>query len=164
MCCVCERAVEISGSISKPQPKIQHALSSLFIVVLCSCSSSPCGKATCLGQQSQDWLNQGGDLYNRRYAYKERKINPETAPNLRLKWKFNAGKDITATPAIYNGTLYFPSWNGNIYAVKEGNGSLVSKQDLQNLTGLNATGFVRSQCKLDCVKDNSHCCWGFIDC
>ena len=40
--------------------------------------------------------DQGGDLYNRRYAYKERKINPETAPNLRLKWKFNAGKDITA--------------------------------------------------------------------
>ncbi|KAK7295341.1 hypothetical protein RJT34_18248 [Clitoria ternatea] len=93
-------------------------------------------------QESQDWLNHGGDLFNRRYAYKEYKISPKTAPNLSLKWKFYAGKDITATPAIYNGTVYFPSWNGNIYAVKEADGSIVWKQNLQELTGLNATGFV----------------------
>ncbi|XP_027351409.1 uncharacterized protein LOC113862527 [Abrus precatorius] len=95
-----------------------------------------------LPQQSEDWLNHGGDLWNRRYAYKENKISPITAPNLHLKWKFYAGKDITATPAIYNGTLYFPSWNGNIYAIKEGDGSLVWKQNLHQLTGLNASGFV----------------------
>ncbi|MFQ6647729.1 hypothetical protein Gotur_021566 [Gossypium turneri] len=45
-------------------------------------------------------------------------ISPETVSNLRLKWEFIAGKDITATPAIFDGTLYFPSWNGNIYAIK----------------------------------------------
>ena len=83
-------------------------------------------------------------MFNRRYAYKERMISPKTAPNLRLKWKFNAGKDISATPAIYGGTVYFPSWNGYIYAVKEADGSLVWKQNLENLTGLSATGFVRN--------------------
>ncbi|KAK7394523.1 hypothetical protein VNO78_15052 [Psophocarpus tetragonolobus] len=72
----------------------------------------------------------------------EYKISRETAPNLRLKWQFYAGKDITATAAIYNGTLYFPSWNGNIYAVKEVDASLVWKQNLGNLAGLNATSFV----------------------
>lgn len=81
-------------------------------------------------------------MLNRRYAYKECKISPKTAPNLSLKWRFYAGKDITATPAIYDGTLYFPSWNGNIYAVNEADGSLVWKQNLHELTGLNATGFV----------------------
>ncbi|KAK7374506.1 hypothetical protein VNO80_07936 [Phaseolus coccineus] len=89
--------------------------------------------------QSQDWLNHGGDLFNRRYAYKERKISTKTAPDLRMKWKFYAGRDITATPAIYDGTLYFPSWNGNIYAVKEADGSLVWKQNLEKLTGLKAS-------------------------
>ncbi|KAL2330008.1 hypothetical protein Fmac_017589 [Flemingia macrophylla] len=97
-----------------------------------------------LGQQSQDWLNHGGDLFNRRYASKEYKISPQTAPNLRLKWKFYAGKDITATPAIYDGNLYFPSWNGYLYAVKEADGSLVWRQNLQKLTGLNATGRVNN--------------------
>lgn len=81
-------------------------------------------------------------MFNRRYAKKEYKISPKTAPNLRLKWKFNAGKDITATPAIYNGTLYFPSWNGNIYAIKQIDGSLIWKQNLKKLTGLNATGYI----------------------
>ncbi|KAL5806600.1 hypothetical protein ACOSQ4_029333 [Xanthoceras sorbifolium] len=66
----------------------------------------------------ENWLNHGGDLYNRRYASKETKISPETVSKLTLKWEFYAGKDISATPAIFNGTLYFPSWNGEIYAVK----------------------------------------------
>ena len=60
-----------------------------------------------------------------------------------MKWKFTAGKDITATPTIYNGTIYFPSWNGNIYAIKQIDGSLVWKQNVEELTGLNATGFVK---------------------
>ncbi|XP_024626060.2 polyvinylalcohol dehydrogenase [Medicago truncatula] len=91
-----------------------------------------------------DWINHGGDLFNRRYAYNEHKINPETVSNLSLKWKFNAGKDITATPTIYNGTIYFPCWNGNIYAIKQIDGSLVWKQNLEELTGLNATGIIKA--------------------
>ncbi|KAL5722666.1 hypothetical protein ACHQM5_006157 [Ranunculus cassubicifolius] len=45
------------------------------------------------------------------------------------------GFDISATPSIYDGTVYFPSWNGNIYAVKAFDGSLVWKQNLTELTG-----------------------------
>ncbi|XVF16532.1 hypothetical protein REPUB_Repub10bG0039900 [Reevesia pubescens] len=93
-------------------------------------------------KSSQNWLNHGGDLYNRRYAEKETRISPETVSRLRLKWEFYAGKDITATPAIFNGTLYFPSWNGNIYAVKASDGSLVWEKNLHELTGLNGTGFI----------------------
>jgi len=72
----------------------------------------------------------------------EHKISVETVSNLSLKWKFNAGKDITATPAIFDGILYFPSWNGDIFAVRTQDGSLVWRQNLQNLTRLSATGFV----------------------
>lgn len=90
----------------------------------------------------QDWLNHGGDLHNRRYADKETKISPESVSKLSLKWKFYAGNDITATPAIFDGNLYFPSWNGYIYGLKAFDGSLIWKKNLQTLTGLSATGFV----------------------
>ncbi|GMJ09328.1 hypothetical protein HRI_004602100 [Hibiscus trionum] len=93
-------------------------------------------------KSSQNWLNHGGDLYNRRYAENERKIGPQTVSDLRLKWEFVAGKDITATPAIFDGTLYFPSWNGNLYAVNASDGSLVWEKNLGELTGLNASAFV----------------------
>ena len=55
----------------------------------------------------QNWLNHGGDLLNRRYAKKETQINPTTVSKLSLKWKFYASKDITATPAIFNGYPLF---------------------------------------------------------
>lgn len=93
---------------------------------------------------TQNWLNHGGDLFNTRHASKEIKISPETASKLRLKWKFYAGSHITATPAIYDNNLYFPSWNGYIYAVRTSDGSLIWKKNLLTLTGLNTTGFVRA--------------------
>ncbi|KAK1563712.1 hypothetical protein Q3G72_031618 [Acer saccharum] len=100
------------------------------------------GMSVITKQAAQNWPNHGGDLYNRRYANKEKKISPETVSKLHLKWKFYTGGDISVTPAIFNDTIYFPSWNGNIYAVKASDGSLVWKKNLQKLTGFNNTGFV----------------------
>ncbi|GKU97106.1 hypothetical protein SLEP1_g10286 [Rubroshorea leprosula] len=92
-------------------------------------------------EYKQDWLNHGGDLHNRRFAEGETEISPATVCNLHLKWEFYAGRDITATPAIFDGTLYFPSWNGYIYAVNALDGSLIWNLNLKEL-GFNATGFV----------------------
>lgn len=94
---------------------------------------------------STNWINHGGDLNNRRYAERETTISPSTASRLRLKWKFNAGHDITATPSIFDGIIYFPSWNGNIYAVRAADGSLVWQKNLEELTGvkpLNSTSAI----------------------
>ncbi|XP_074287769.1 uncharacterized protein LOC141612920 [Silene latifolia] len=92
--------------------------------------------------QEDQWLNHGGDLSNRRYAAKETKISPKIAPNLQLKWKYETQGFISGTPSIYKGTIYFSSIDGNIYAIKENDGSLVWKQNLHELTGFNATGII----------------------
>ncbi|XXG65087.1 hypothetical protein AAC387_Pa05g2880 [Persea americana] len=110
----------------------------LLLLSLCSCSLVAIANVGC----GANWLNHGKDLTNRRFANEEEKISPVTVSQLQLKWKFVAGKDITATPAIYDGILYFPSWNGNLYAVDAESGSLVWKKNLGELTGLNATGLV----------------------
>ncbi|KAK1566847.1 hypothetical protein Q3G72_004843 [Acer saccharum] len=60
---------------------------------------------------------------------------PTTFTALAENW-LNHGKDISATPSIFNGTLYFPSWNGQIYADNASDGSLVWKKNIRNLTGL----------------------------
>lgn len=52
------------------------------------------------------------------------------------------GNDVTATPAVADGVVYFPAWDGNLYAVNAINGSLVWKQNLGQLTGLSPTGVV----------------------
>ncbi|KAJ4838500.1 hypothetical protein Tsubulata_044537 [Turnera subulata] len=88
------------------------------------------------------WLNHGADIRNTRSAKGELKINRFTVKNLRLRWTFFAGRDISATPAIANGVAYFPSWNGYLYAVNAFSGTLIWKQNLGELTGLTGTGIV----------------------
>lgn len=88
------------------------------------------------------WLNHGAGITNSRSATGEVAINRVTVSNLRQRWTFQAGRDISATPAIANGIVYFPSWNGNLYAVNAFTGTLLWKQNLGELTGLNGTGTV----------------------
>ncbi|XP_057506070.1 uncharacterized protein LOC130789357 [Actinidia eriantha] len=118
----------------------------LLICIFCLLSITPSAESHSNDGKGhappQDWLNHGGDMYNRRYASGETKISPSTASNLRLKWKFYAGRDISATPAIFDGKLYFPSWNGYLYALRASNGSVLWKKNLQKLTGLEPTGLI----------------------
>lgn len=69
-------------------------------------------------------------------------INPRTVQKMSLRWSFFAGRDISATPAVAGGRVYFPSWNGNVYAVDAFTGRLIWQQNLGELTGLNGTGIV----------------------
>lgn len=85
-------------------------------------------------------MNHGGGIDNRRFATDEFQINPSTVHKLRLRWKFFTGKDISATPAIAGGVVYFPSWNGFLYAVNAFTGALIWQQNLGQLTGLPGTG------------------------
>jgi polyvinyl alcohol dehydrogenase (cytochrome) len=66
-------------------------------------------------------------------------INEKTAPKLKLKWRFITGhtnfSDVTATPSISDGFVYFPDWAGFLYAVHRENGTLAWKTNLSNLTG-----------------------------
>ncbi|BFG16635.1 hypothetical protein CerSpe_029090 [Prunus speciosa] len=88
------------------------------------------------------WTNHGGDITNRRNAVGEVLIKPSTVLNMRLKWSFFAGKEISATPGVADGRVYFPSWNGYLYAVNAFTGRLIWQQNLGALTGLNGTGVV----------------------
>ncbi|MBA0837720.1 hypothetical protein Goarm_009856 [Gossypium armourianum] len=101
---------------------------------MCSFATMDCADAA--------WINHGGDLTNRRYAAGEILLNPLTVRNLALRWSFFAGKDISATPAVANGVVYFPSWNGYLYAVNAFNGALIWRQNLSELTGQSGTGVV----------------------
>ncbi|XP_059278301.1 uncharacterized protein LOC132032655 [Lycium ferocissimum] len=93
-----------------------------------------------LDSTSAEWLNHGGDITNRRSAIGEVLISPRTINRLKLRWKFLAGFDVTATPAVANGVVYFSSWNGNLYAVNAINGGLIWQQNLTRLTGLPPPG------------------------
>ncbi|KAH7428745.1 hypothetical protein KP509_09G015500 [Ceratopteris richardii] len=55
---------------------------------------------------------------------------------MKLRWRFVTGFDVSATPAVYHGIVYFPSWNGNLYAVSAESGELVWMRNITELTGI----------------------------
>ncbi|KAG0602363.1 hypothetical protein M758_10G009800 [Ceratodon purpureus] len=86
-------------------------------------------------QRDRDWPNHGGPgLTNHREAFRERKIDQKSVRGFGKKWEFICGADVTATPAVSKGVVYFPSYNGNLYAVSATTGKLVWEKNLTQLT------------------------------
>jgi outer membrane protein assembly factor BamB len=76
------------------------------------------------------WPNQGGGLFNTRHAL-SKNINSSTISKLALKWQFNAGFDVFVTPSVSNdGIIYFPTFNGNFYALDAKTGNVLWARNL----------------------------------
>ena len=54
--------------------------------------------------------------------------------SLKPKWVFTTGGDVTATPAVANGVVYFPDFAGNFYAVKAATGALAWSRKISDWT------------------------------
>ncbi len=70
-------------------------------------------------------------------------ISVKNAPNLKVKWTFTTGGDVSARAAVVGGVAYFPDWSGNLYAVKTASGSLVWQHQLTDY-GLGSTARSRN--------------------
>src|SRR5262249_47414718 len=55
---------------------------------------------------------------------------------LKTRWVFTTGGDVSATPAVANGIVYFPDFAGNFYAVNAQSGALVWKHQVADWTGV----------------------------
>ena len=71
----------------------------------------------------QDWPMGGQNLQNSR-SQSVTTISPQNAGALKEKWVFKTRGDVSATPAVYDGTVYFPDFAGYFYAVDASNGDL----------------------------------------
>ncbi len=76
-----------------------------------------------------DWTMGGQNLRNwRNQDFTQ--INPQNVATLKLKWTFTTGGDVSATPAVANGIVYFPDFAGNFYAVDANTGAQVWQQQV----------------------------------
>jgi polyvinyl alcohol dehydrogenase (cytochrome) len=83
------------------------------------------GQWTMGGQNLSNWRNQD-----------DTDINPRNVAKLKAKWVFTTGGDVTATPAVANGVVYFPDFVGNFYAVNAHTGALVWHRQIADWTGI----------------------------
>jgi polyvinyl alcohol dehydrogenase (cytochrome) len=77
----------------------------------------------------------GQDLDNSRNQ-PESGINKDNVARLKAKWVFTTGGDVSATPAVANGIVYFPDLAGNFYAVDAATGAQVWQAKVSDWTGV----------------------------
>jgi polyvinyl alcohol dehydrogenase (cytochrome) len=87
--------------------------------------------ATAAGPQ-KDWSMGGHDLQNSRSNDDQHKINAKNADLLATKWTFTTHGDVSATPAVVGGAVYFPDWGGYINKVDEKTGALIWQRKLSD--------------------------------
>lgn len=63
-------------------------------------------------------------------------INADNAKNLALKWKFTTHGDVSATPAVAGGAVYFPDWGGYMYKLDADTGELIWSHRISEYDGV----------------------------
>ena len=90
---------------------------------------------TPLAASAEDWTMGGQNLGNWRNQG-DTPISSQNVAKLKTKWVFTTAGDVSATPAVANGIVYFPDFAGNFYAVNAKSGALVWKHQLADWTAV----------------------------
>ena len=96
---------------------------------------------------SVNWPMAGQNLANTHSQPDEHTISASNVPGLRPLWTFTAlpsktaspTSDISATPTVVDGVVYFPDWGGNLYAVNALTGKTIWARKISEYTGVDGT-------------------------
>ncbi len=83
-----------------------------------------------------DWPSAGHDLADSRTQPDEFVLNRFDVSRLAPKWVFTTHGDVSATPTVSDGAVYFPDWGGYLNAVNARNGSLLWQSPVSAYTGV----------------------------
>lgn len=81
------------------------------------------------------WTIMGQNLANSRSQPGEQKVGPANVASLGVKWAFTTGGDVSATPTVADGHVYFPDWGGNLYSVRAETGEMEWSHTIADYTG-----------------------------
>jgi polyvinyl alcohol dehydrogenase (cytochrome) len=93
---------------------------------------------------SASWQFAGNDIGNSRTQPLETKLNADNVGHLAVKWTFTSHGDVSATPTVANGIVYFPDWGGYVNAVNANTGALVWQLKVSDLAGATSTARSRT--------------------
>ena len=86
--------------------------------------------------RSGQWRIAGQNLDNSWSQPAEHSISPANVKDLRPKWVFTTGGDVSATPTVDGDAVYFPDWGGNLFAVKKESGDLIWSRKISDYDGV----------------------------
>ena len=85
--------------------------------------------------RSGQWQIAGQNLNNTWSQPAEHSISPANVNNLKTKWVFTTGGDVSATPTVGGDAVYFPDWGGNLFAVDKNTGRQIWSHKISEYDG-----------------------------
>lgn len=79
-----------------------------------------------------DWSMGGQNLSNTRSVNTPDGPTPRNVAKLATKWTFETHGDVSATPAVVKGAVYFPDWGGYLNKVSASTGALIWQRKLSS--------------------------------
>src|SRR5438128_7068957 len=83
-----------------------------------------------------DWGMQGNDSTNTRNQPFERAIGPANVSRLAPKWVATTAGDVSATPAVVNGAVYFGDFGGMEWKLDAETGDVIWSHLVSDYTGI----------------------------
>lgn len=82
------------------------------------------------------WPTAGHDIGNTRDATGEHRIGPGNASRLTTAWQITTAGNVLTTPAVADGTVYFPDSGGTLWAVSAASGAVLWSRPVAGYTGV----------------------------
>ncbi|HTW09822.1 MAG TPA: PQQ-binding-like beta-propeller repeat protein [Acidimicrobiales bacterium] len=82
-----------------------------------------------------DWTSASQSILGDRSQPLEFSINPQDVGELAPKWVFTDHGDVSATPTVADGAVYFPDWGGYLNAVNAQTGALIWEHQISSYAG-----------------------------
>ncbi|HUB74069.1 MAG TPA: PQQ-binding-like beta-propeller repeat protein [Solirubrobacteraceae bacterium] len=99
----------------------------------------PAAPAQPADDASASWPSAGQNLANSRTQAEETQISPANVGKLAPKWRFTTHGEVSATPTVDEGVVYFPDWAGYLYAVNASTGQLIWQRQISEYDGTTGT-------------------------
>src|SRR5262245_35937599 len=88
------------------------------------------------GDDERDWPMIGHDPANSRNQPFEHRIRPDNVHRLALKWVATTTGDVSATPAVVDGAVYFGDFGGTLWKLDARTGKVIWSRLVSEYTGI----------------------------
>src|SRR5918992_5100697 len=97
----------------------------LAVVAVITVAAGTVWSVPAAAEEDAGWPMGGHDYANTRSNPVEQALSTATVAGMDSKWTFPTRGDVSATPAVVGGALYFPDWGGFFSKVDAANGELI---------------------------------------
>src|SRR5262245_51011216 len=113
----------------------QRLLRVAAIVALLAAFAGGVGALATVGG-GPNWGMIGNDATNTRNQPNEHSISPANVSRLALKWVATTAGDVSATPAVVDGAVYFGDFGGKLWKLDADTGQVIWSRSVADYTGI----------------------------